>query len=304
MALINYISNILPTFASSRVGDSLKNNGRIIDNVLSPMLATWKGSFPSGYQLRNKDSIKLQKSILSTFSGKQVYRDQSLLETIDVANQRLQQAVPLTLVEVDKTFGKDVSTAGISYDRAVLLQYSELVDFYVRYARKVINYITAAELAALSSNRKVEGVPPKDLEWLTANSTRFSIALNIATLKASEVKKRMADVPKATFNEDDEKSMRAVVGSSKMDPFGFGNVSFPLSIIFKLRQSMFVDRQVENYDLAEEEARIHAYRINLIQERINNGEGDAFLEEQLRDAEADLLVVQRKLAKMEEEYGL
>lgn len=303
MSVTNYVKGLLPSFESSRVKDNLTNLSQEIDQFTLPSTKGMVETFPHDWKWKNKNVETLDKAIRSSYKGKAVKRDASALELIEHALVNMQTTLPLMKMQADKAFGRTISSEGLTFDRAAILQFSEAATFFVNYARVLVNYLSAAELSELDGSRKVEGIAPDDEEYLMANRYTFAIALNIMCVDGKELKSEMAHIPTSIVESGNEDDLVAVVGSEKMNPFGFANLPFPLSIIYRAGLSI-ADWQVNRYDQAQEEANVQQYRMILLKERIESGKGDAATENALKDAEERLKLARRKIAKMEEEYGL
>lgn len=303
MSVTNYVKGLLPSFESSRVKDNMTNLSQEIDQFTLPYTKGMVETFPHDWKWKNKNVETLDKAIRSSYTGKVFKRDASALELIEHALSNMQTTLPLMKMQADKAFGRSISSEGLTFDKAAILQYSEAATYFVNYARMMVNYLSAAELSELDGSRKVEGVSPDDEEYLLANRYTFSIALSIMCVDGKELKSEMAHIPSSIVESGNEEDMTVVVGKGKMDPFGFADLPFPLSLVYRAGLSV-ADWQVNRYDQAQEEANVQQYRIILLKERIENNQGDAATENALKDAEDRLKLSRRKIAKMEEDYGL
>ncbi len=303
MSVTNYVKGLLPSFESSRVKDNLTNLSQEIDQFTLPSTKGMAETFPHDWKWKNKNVETLDKAIRSSYKGKVFKRDASALELIEHALVNMQTTLPLMKMQADKAFARTISSEGLTFDRAAILQFSEAATFFVNYARVMVNYLSAAELSELDGSRKVAGIAPDDEEYLLANRYTFAIALSIMCVDGKELKSEMAHIPTSIVESGNEDDMVAVVGKGKMDPFGFASLPFPLSLIYRAGLSI-ADWQVNRYDQAQEEANVQQYRMILLKERIENGQGDAATENALKDAEERLKLARRKITKMEEDYGI
>lgn len=303
MSVSNYVKGLLPSFESSRVKDNLSNLSQEIDQFTLPSTKGMVETFPHDWKWKNKNVETLDKAIRSSYRGKVFKRDASALELIEHALVNMQTTLPLMKMQADKAFGRTISSDGLTFDRAAILQFSEAATFFVNYARMMVNYLSAAELAELDGSRKVAGIAPDDEEYLLTHRYTFALALTIMCVDGKELKAEIGQIPTSIVEANNEDDMSAIVGKGKMDPFGFADLPFPLSLVYRAGLSI-ADWQVNRYDQAQEEANVQQYRMILLKERIEHGQGDAATENQLKDAEERLKLARRKIAKMEEDYGI
>lgn len=303
MSVTNYVKGLLPSFESSRVKDNMTNLSQEIDQFTLPSVKGMVSTFPHDWKWKNKNVETLDKAIRSSYTGKVFKRNASTLELIEHALVNLQTTLPLMKMQADRAFGRSISSEGLTFDKAAILQYSEAATYFVNYARVFVNYLSAAELSELDGSRTVVGISPDDEEYLLANRYTFAIALSIMCVDGKELKDEMVHIPASIVESGNEEDMTVVVGKGKMDPFGFADLPFPLSLVYRAGLSIS-DWQVNRYDQAQEEANVQQYRIILLKERIENNQGDAATENTLKDAEDRLKLTRRKIAKMEESYGL
>ena len=303
MSASDYIKALLPSFESSRIKDNLTNLSQEIDQFTLPAISGLSETFPHGWKWKNKNVAILDKSIRDAYTGKVVKRDASALELIEIAMINLQTTLPILKLHADKAFGRVVASEGLTFDKAAILQFVEVAEYFINYSRVFTNYLSAAELSELSDSRKVEGIGPDDAEYLLASRYTFTAALAICIIPAKELKAGMVNIPASAIDASTESDIIEVVGSDKMDPFGFAVLPFPLSIIYRA-QLVVADWQVDRYDRAQEEANVQQYRTILLKERMEGGDGDASTERALQDAEDRLKLTRRKIAKLEESYGI
>lgn len=302
MSVANYVKSLLPSFEASRVKDNLENLSNEIDQFTLPTAENLRVTFGPDWKWRDKNAEILNKAITQDFN-KSKLRNANMLEIIAQCLTNMQTTLPFLLMESDKAFGRTIAVEGITFDRAAILQLSEVADYFVTYTRKLLNYLSAAELAELEGSRIKHSVNTMDIEYLLANRYTYINAMNIVAIDMKEIKGGLSKIPVAIVDPENEADMRVVVGTSQMDPFGFASLPFPLSIVFKIA-STINDFQIARYDAAQEEANTQQYRCIILKERIENGRGDAAVEKQLAESEDRLTLARRKIAKLEEKYGV
>ena len=206
MSVSNYVKGLLPSFESSRVKDNLSNLSQEIDQFTLPSTKGMVETFPHDWKWKNKNVETLDKAIRSSYRGKVFKRDASALELIEHALVNMQTTLPLMKMQADKAFGRTISSDGLTFDRAAILQFSEAATFFVNYARMMVNYLSAAELAELDGSRKVAGIAPDDEEHLLTHRYTFALALTIMCVDGKELKAEIGQIPTSIVeanNEDD-----------------------------------------------------------------------------------------------------
>lgn len=300
----SYIASLLPSFKSSKVTDNLTNLNNELSSQTMPAIDSLLGAFPVKYVWKNKDVKVLNDTILRVYRGKLKLRNPTAIEITKAVLVNMQTTIPFAIKQTEELFGSDIASAGLTFDRATVVRYSEAAEFVINYARKLFNFISATELASLMGTRVTsDNVGPDDREFLMAMIPTFGVALTIMSLTVTELKTGYDEIPKSVIDPDSEEDMQVIVGRGKMDPFGFSALPFPLSAILHFRLAI-ADFQMDRYEQAVADAKVIEYRSILIKQMLASGQGDAAIERELADEEADLKIINRKIAMMEEKYGL
>lgn len=304
MIFSEYVKSLLPTFESNRIKENLTNLATELDSQTVPSFQTVGETFPAKWKWKDTNVKTLVETVEKSYKGKVPARDANGLEIVHYVLVNMQSTLPFVTVQSEKLFEKQVSSANLSFNKANLIQYAEAAEFVVNYARVLFNYVTAAELAKLDSNRDLrDGVGPEDLDFLLLRRESFAAALNIMAIEVKELKDGIKSIPTSVIDEATEDDMKVIVGAGKLDPFGFAVLPFPLSIVYRAGLSI-ANWQMERYERALSESKVLEYRTIVLKQRIEEGTGDALIEKQLEEEEAELKVLKRKLAKIEEKYGL
>ena len=108
--------------------------------------------------------------------------------------------------------------------------------------------------------------------------------------------------PAIAIDPENIGELRAVFGN-RIDPVGFSNVPFPLSLWYHARLSI-ANYQMDNYDDTIATAKAVELRVMLYKKKLATGEGDAAIEELLSIQEKRLMELRRKQERLEKKYGL
>jgi hypothetical protein len=200
---------------------------------------------------------------------------------------------------VEATYGDDVGGVGITYLKANLLQFVELIGFVSKYARKLLIYTYAAETEMYPDSGTVftDSITPAEIEWINANVVNFCTAFNIVTMPPEQVKKSINDVPDIVVKQENAHAMEQTLGDKKLDPFSMRLIPTWLNPIYHVR--MFVaEWQTNRYHEAKAELQLlQLHRLHL--EKLKDGKADASLKQQIEYTENRIRKISNKLRDME-----
>ena len=302
MLFSEYLSKILPTFEGSRVKSNLDSVIKEIDTVV-PTVRGLTEVWPDKYIFKSSEITLIDDAIKQHYKGKSPARNANSVDIIHAALVNMQTTLPYIKSKVSKLFKGGISTDGLSFTKANVLNFTEAAEYFVRYSRIYLNYMTAAEQAELDSKQITKTIGPDDLEFISINRFTFIACLNVMSIELKELKKGFGSITDMIIDAKSEGAITSTVGKSAIDPFGFSPVPFPLSLIYRVRLNVS-EYQITRYEEAVSEAKAIEYRTLILKERIENGQGSAAIEKRLALEEEHLLKLRRKIAKLEEKYGV
>lgn len=305
MSLSKYLQSLLPSAETSDLKTGLNNNAERIETVVIPSLDRCLPVFNHSYQYN--DPIvhgiagSLSKELRAT--SLKLHHDTGLMEHLTAVFKNMLVTIPYMRKEIDNTFGRNFTNIGLTFSKGNIIQFCETVDFVVNYVRVLMNYVTSTELMKLEGKRVDPDLPKNDQEYLRVNAIVFVSAMGIMANSLDELKGAMKRIPDAIVDKDTESEIRVTVGESNMDPLGFASLPFPISLIFHYRLNR-AEKEAEELERTKAEARIVEYRILLIKQRIDSGQGDVAIEKELEIQADRLYKIRQRQAKMEEQYGV
>lgn len=303
MSFSQYIKRLLPSFETSRLKQTLSAVCEEIETLLAPTVEKLKPIFPANWHWRNNTVKHLMEEIHRGVKIRKVAPANNAIVLISYTLQNMLTILPFIKGEVDKAFGREIASAGLTFNKTTLIQFAEMAEFTVRYTQRLLNYVTAAELTSINGTQQITGIGPDDETWLKANLPTYMTALRVMSTELAELKKDMQGVPDMVVEESTEQEVKVVVGHHNVDPLGFASVPFPLSFIFNIRLAI-ADWQVNRYETAVAESKVVEYRILLMKQQLEEGHGDAAMERLLQVSEDRLMKLRYKISKMEEAYEL
>lgn len=300
--IIDYLKGLIPSFETSALLNNIDNLIDGLSKFIQPSLRTLLSVLTDDWKYTDKLANELMETVGRESKLPGYTPRTPPLKIIDLVISNMYSTLGFIRSEIDKSSGDVIATTGITYSKANLLQYCEVATFFVQYTNILINYVSAAELNSIVKGPRVKGIAPHDVEWLRANRWVYIVALRIMSYDVNELKKQLNKIPDMTIDPATDTDAKIVVGASNLDPFGFADLPFPISVIYNFRLRG-VNSEAEEIEAARAQLNAIQYRVMLMQQLIDNGQGDASMEQQLQKAEDRMLEQRRKLAKLEERHG-
>lgn len=298
MKIPNFLATLLPTFSKDRILEDINvTHGEITEFTQRAYAAA-----ATDYK-NHKFKSEHMKPFLGQFE-RHIKGRGNFVVNIDAGLKTVLANLDETKKLVDATYNDDVGGAGITYMKANLLQFVELVAFVSRYARLLLIFTYAAETAEFKESgvEFSESIAPADRDWLKANMQNFSAAWNIVTVDPSDFKRKMNDIPDIVVKQEAADALSASIGDKKLDPFSMKLIPVWLNPIYHIR--MFVAQwQSERYHRAKAELQLlQLHKLHL--EKLRAGKPDANLKKQIEYTENQINKYSAKIRDMEEAAGL
>lgn len=297
MDAISYVRSLLPDFDKERINEEVRITTAELHDVTLPMLKD-SARFFGQYELKADKSVRLLNIFNAVLKVNKKNFVTKLHDGMQVVNTNLASVAEM----IERTYDEDIIAQGLTYKKAVLLQYVEAVSFVSRFSRRLLNYIYVTETAEYGGDTKLEdSLTPADIEWIEGNFLNFANSFKSISKPFRDVKGAIEAIPDVQVTPDNMKTMSAVVGKDKLDPLQFGFVPVSLNPIFHIRIA-WSDWQTNRYHAAKQEIKcLQLRRANL--EALANGKPDAKLQKQINYIEDRIQGLLRKNAEMERRYG-
>ena len=212
----------------------------------------------------------------------------------------------LTHVEkmIDKTYSSEVAIGGLTYQKAALLQYVEMVGFVSKFARKFLIYVYICETAMYEDSGTVitDSLSPVEIDWLNNNFVSFCTAFNIAAGNPAHVEKQLANIPDIEVTKENYETLPETMGMAKIDPFQMGLIPTWLNPVYHIGIRV-AEWQADRYKVAKEEVRLLQLR-KLNMENLIAKKPDAHIQKEIAYMETRIQDMNFKIAKMEQSAGL
>jgi hypothetical protein len=295
MKIPYYLTSLLPTFGKDRILEDINvTRGEISEfthpayAIAAPDFKTWKWKSERLATIAGSIDRQMKKPAHENYVTAIEKSFKPMLANLDEVKRM-----------VEATYNDDVGGAGITYLKANLLQFVELIGFVSKYARKLLIYTYAAETETYPDSGTVftDMIVPADIEWLTQNVVNFSTAFNIVTVPPAEVKKQLSQIPDMVVKQENSEAVTAALGESKLDPFRMKLIPIWLNPIYHVR--MFVaEYQTNRYHEAKAELQLlQLHKLHL--EKLKEGKPDAKLAQEIQYTQSRVQKLSYKIAEME-----
>lgn len=310
MSLASLLGTLLPSYEAIQLKNQLKKSADAMSTELLPayqqlqeLVATKQGK-----PFLSKGVNELDEQIVNYLRNSKLdipgLRHASMLEYIIPALTNINNIVSFLNKCIDKDMGRNVTTSTMTFNKAVVLQFIDIITFATLYSSTLLNYVTAEELAAVEgSNIAVKGVAPPDVKYLNANVVVYAIALRVLNTSIAKLQSEYAEIPEAVFDESSWAELASTFGRDKVDPLGFSSVPFPLSMVLRVRL-IIAERQMDNYDECVSAGKAAEMRVLMIRKQMAEGQSDAAMEKLLNHYENRLNELKYERARLEKKYGL
>lgn len=295
MQVLQFIRSLAQSFQRNDITENLRLLREDLVNQTLPLYETALADL-GGKQLRSKvgqDFIKkFNQSVDTPFRGDWL--------AVTVATMKVLQNNLDTLENlVEKNFARDVVIAGMTYQKAQILQYISYAEFFSQYARQVLLYITAAE-ANVQAKTLQPGKerPVPEIEWLQNNQDSFFRIFRIVVIKSTDLTKLLESIPEITITEESGPLVAQTQGPSKIDPLQFGLISLNWNPFYKVGVK-WANYKIDKNNRAKAEKRAIEFRLEQLRKQAS-GQPDPQLELVISNYEEQVNKLAAKIAKFEE----
>lgn len=289
-----YLESLLPSFSKERVTEDCRLTRAEIKDTSLPLYAVTNAAF-KGHKFKNAEVQNMQDVYNRMVKG----HTGGLLEGVEKALK--QTLVNLDEVEklIEQVYNEDVAGAGLSYLKANLLQFTEWASFTSRYSRKLLIYILILESAEFpeSGSNISEAMEPAEIEEIKANFIHFCTALNVVAQPHAKLQAALANIPDIAITKENVNTLKATMGSDKIDPFAVGLIPIWLNPIYHIRMEVAA-WQADRYAATKEEKKLVELRV-LNLKRVQANKPDAATQKEIAYSESRLSKLNYKLQQAE-----
>lgn len=295
-SLGKYVSSLLPSFEKSQIDEDIRIlKEDLTENTLPPFEQARTHFSDEGYRAKaTKDYDTLFRRRVTVERPLQGH----YIHTVYLALRQATDNLSYVEARVDKLFSRDVTADGMTYARANVLRFIEVLGFATRYSRKLLAWTYHQEQAHLGRGLD-NPLSPAEETWMRENQQHFFRAVSIIARKGSDLEAALKNIPDMVIVPKEADVAETVVGSGRLDPLAMGLIPIRLNPIYHIRMAV-AEYQVHRYKVAKEEKRALEYRLLALKEA-QADRADANLEKQISYTENRVKKLNFRLAKMEEE---
>lgn len=296
MKIQKFLSLMLPTFERSRLTEELTVLRSEIAEITLPPYVSVKEHF-SRTKLQAKQCQNYDREFSRKVSPK--LANQNYLWSVCTVLEGLDERLDTIEKMVHKAFAQDVGSSAISFTRANLIQYMEVLSFASRYARRLLLWTLSEEQSEGTTVYKIPKAMSKAEErWVWDNRDYFVQACRILYIPTRQLESSFAAIPDMTVAPEEVAMIEQTLGATKTDPLGFGLIPVRLNPIYYVRMAV-AEWQVSRYKAALEEKRALEYRLLALKDETAP---DARLQQEIAYTEGRLQKLNKKVTDMESEY--
>lgn len=298
MSIKNFVSSLLSIFNKDTVIEDIRITRGDLEKVQSSY--NFAADLASNWKFKDPTIKSMVTQFKSNVSGPDngnpiVHISKNLkfaLKNLDTV-EKLVQA----------NMANQLSSAGVTYKQAALLQYVNACFLVTKYSRKWLNMIFTYEAAAYGPQGEEatpveESITKAERNWLDKTFPDFLIAYKAVIGDHQKVLQKLNEVPEMTVEESDEKSVAATVGSAKLDPFHTGIIATKANPIYFVRM-VVAEWQVARFHEAKEELSQIELRLQFLKD-LQQNRNNAKLEKRIRESESRLQDLQAQIAEFQE----
>lgn len=289
-----YLESLLPSFSKERVTEDCRLTRAEIKDVSLPLYDTASKVF-KGHKFKNAELQNMQEIYGRMVKGHPGGLLEGVAKALHQALENLDEVEKL----IDQVYNEDVAGAGLSYLKANLLQFTEWASFTSRYSRQLLIYVLILETAEYpdSGTAVGESLEPAEIEQIKANFIHFCTALNVVAQPTAKLQASLAGIPDIAITKENINTLKATMGSDKIDPFAVGLIPIWLNPIYHIRMEVAA-WQADRYIATKEEKKLVELRL-LNLKRVQANKPDAGNQKEIAYSESRLSKLNYKLQQAE-----
>lgn len=293
MSLLDYVKGLLPVTERRELMNTIDGIREAYDTTVAPILTDVEEVF-SGYTFKSKlmkdydavlrRNVKVQTSSFNVLCASL----KNVRNNLDVVEQVARSQFSLQFTNQNLTF-----------DRATTLKYVDAVNFYVRYGRKFLLYVIAAEAAQLGKATPMKWTP-HEVDWVHTNMQQFINLFSAMALTQAELKRRLNSASNAEIHEETFELALSAMGKVQADPLelaGFSPQENPLMQLGKY----IAEWRHQSYLTAKEEYYCTQLRIQEFRELQEGNPTNPVIQNRITQYERKASDMEVKLNEIEEE---
>jgi hypothetical protein len=294
MNLLAYLKSLLPSFGRERILDDIARMRADLEESLLPILKSTAQHFHNSKKFATPYARGVEAAVQAALPGakhRQLFP--ILLSVFEDAAKLLDTLEAL----VEEGFGKDIEQEAITYRRASLLKFLEVLSFEIDFASDLTLRIITAEGHAVSKEDDLidSELTARDKKHFEKNYPAWLSGLKTIDTTPGALKTAIMQVPEVLLSEETDEGIRQQFGVGAIDPLKMNFISPSWNPIYHIR-AWNAEQDVHRIQKAREEKKLVELRLHDLKAR-ERGEANASLQHQIELVENRLKGINFRIAK-------
>lgn len=296
MNILSFVQSLPSVLERRDLANIMDQLAMEYDDTVGPIITDVKEAF-QGQALKSNLSKRMDAVMRRhvNFQG-------SSLDVILNALANVRGCFEIVRKDIRQTFSVTFTNTNLSFDKANILKFVEALSFYIRYARKYLLMLVAAESAAIG-----KATPAKwsaaETDWIDSSMEQFAGLYVAMSQPPSQFKTKLSQASNAQVEEATFQVAQQSLGMGKTDPLQMAGFS-PRSNPFMLVGKWIAEMQVASYNNAKEEYFGLQLRLQELRD-MQSGQGtNPQIQKQIQAYEKRSSDFEFEMAKIREKAGL
>lgn len=294
MKILDYVKKLFPGIKRSQVLDDIKAAKQIISEILIPGWELAEAQF--GANFKNADNRRYATQIGNALRGK--VKGSFCKASVTVLQNLLETLTYLEGLVVEE-FGDEIVRDSLTYRKATILRWVDLVMFLTDYSRVLLRHVVGME--DHDTHGQDHGLVPGDFNYLNKNLAAFAGVMVVAAEGKAVFTKAVEEIPEILVDDESTDAAKATIGIAKLDRLQLGFLTPNTSPIYWLRMQA-ANRDVSRYHAALEERKALELRLLRMKEGQKPGENPA-LDKQIDYLSGRIQRLNGQIREWEERHG-
>lgn len=297
MSILSFVQSLPNVLERRDVMNVLDQLAVEYDDTVGPLVVDLREAF-QGHTFKSN----LAKRMDNVLRRHVNYSGDSLTLILDTL-QNLRGCFEVIRKDVRSVFTVQMTNSNLSFQKANILKFIEATAFYIRYARKYMLFLVAAESQGLGKATPVRWTSGEN-DYIEANMDQFAGLYTAMSSPPAEFKAKLNQASSAQVEEATFQVAQQSLGMAKTDPLNMSGFS-PRSNLLMLFGKFLAELQVDRYKAAQEEYYGLQLRLQELRElRVGGAGTNPMIQKQIVAYEQRVSEYEFKMARIEEKAGL
>jgi hypothetical protein len=299
MSMLEYVKSLLPSFGQDRIVDDLSRLRAELHELVLPSLEQAEKTF-KGHAFQSDYAKGLETTLKRRFKD---HKAEDLFGILHAIFKDAPAKIEALEKLVEASFAKDVTKEALTYRKANILKFIEIVGFAIQYTTRATLRVISGEADYAGGRTAAEGsahhgVHQADVNYLDDKYVAWLDALVLLDQPARAIEEQLASVPEVTVAEGDHDAIAASVDAKRLDPLRQNFIAPSWNPIYHIR-SYIAEYEVASINKSKEEKKLVELYLYKLKAKQKN-EPTAAVERQIELVQDRLKKIDFKIAKLSE----